>query len=127
LVAVRAAHNAGFDRVVFEWSGTGIPEYRVELASTFTAPSGLPIRVDGNAFFVVRMSGQAHTSTPPTARSYPQPDPYHVALPALREIKNVEDFEGVVRFGLGLERPICPTVLTLLNPARIVVDFPTPP
>src|SRR5207237_5790548 len=81
LVAVRAAHNAGFDRVVFEWSGTGIPEYRVELASTFTAPSGQPVRVDGNAFFVVRMAGQAHTTTPPTVRSYPQPDPYHVALP----------------------------------------------
>ena len=97
-----------------------------ELTSTFTSPANQTIRVDGNAFFVVRMGGQAHAGNPAVV-SYSQPDPYHVALPVVREIKNVEDFEGVVRFGLGLERPICPTVLTLLNPARIVVDFPTPP
>jgi hypothetical protein len=128
LVAIRAAHNPGFDRAVFEWSGEAVPEYRVEIASAFRAPSDQPVRVDGNAFFSVRMSGQAHTDAPPPgARSYPQPDPYHVALPAVREIKLVEDFEGVVIFGLGMERVICPTVITLLGPPRVVVDFPTPP
>jgi hypothetical protein len=42
-------------------------------------------------------------------------------------VKLVEDFEGTVVFGVGLERVACPTVLTLLSPARIVIDFPTPP
>jgi hypothetical protein len=125
LTAIRAAHNPGFDRLVFEWTGGVVPEYKVELASTFIATSGQPVRVDGNAFFGVRMVGQAHTDA--GARSYAQPDPYRVGLSVVREIKIVEDFEGIVRFGLGMERVVCPTVLTLLGPARIVVDFPSAP
>ena len=125
VVAIRAAHNPGFDRIVFEFSGVGVPEYRIELANSFTAPSGQAVRVDGNAFFSVRLGAQAHNDT--GQRSYPQADPFRVLLSAVREIKLVEDFEGVVVFGVGLERPICPTVLTLQGPSRVVIDFPTPP
>jgi hypothetical protein len=125
LTTIRAAHNPGFDRLVFEWSGAAVPQYEIKVASTFTAPSGQAVRVDGNAFFSVRMNGQAHTDA--GTRSYAQGDPFRPALPIVREIRLVEDFEGVVIFGIGLERLACPTVLTLLLPARIVVDFPTPP
>lgn len=125
LTAIRAAHNPGFDRLVFEFSGPSVPEYRIELASTFIAPSGQPVRVDGNAFFSLRLGGRAHTDA--GQRSYPQPDPFRVGLSAVREVKLVEDFEGVVRFGVGMERPVCPTVLTVLGPSRVVIDFPTPP
>jgi hypothetical protein len=125
LVAIRAAHNPGFDRLVFEFSGPSVPEYRIELASSFKAPSGQAVPVDGNAFFSVRLGGQAHNDA--GQKSYPQPDPYRVGLIVVREVKLIEDFEGVVRFGLGMERPVCPTVLTLLGPSRVVVDFPTPP
>ncbi len=125
LVAMRAAHNPGFDRLVFEFSGPSVPEYRIELASSFTAPSGQAVRVDGNAFFSVRLGGQAHNDN--GQKSYPQPDPFRVGLIVIREVKLVEDFEGVIRFGVGMERPVCPTVLTLLGPSRVVVDFPTPP
>ena len=125
LVQIRAAHNPGFDRLVFEFSGPSAPEYRIELASTFIAPSGQAVRVDGNAFFSVRFVGQAHTDA--GQKSYPQPDPFRVGLIVVREIKLVEDFEGVVRFGVGMERAVCPTVLTVLNPSRVVIDFPTPP
>jgi hypothetical protein len=125
LTTIRAAHNPGFDRLVFEWSGAAVPQYEIKVASTFIAPSGQAVRVDGNAFFSVRMNGQAHTDA--GARSYAQGDPFRPGLPLIREIKLVEDFEGVVIFGVGLERLACPTVLTLLSPTRIVVDFPTPP
>jgi hypothetical protein len=125
VVAIRAAHNPGFDRLVFEFSGPSVPEYRIELASSFTAPSGQAVRVDGNAFFAVRLGGQAHDDT--GQKSYPQPDPFRVGLVVVREVKLVEDFEGVVRFGVGMERVVCPTVLTVLGPSRVVVDFPTPP
>jgi hypothetical protein len=123
--ALRAAHNPGADRLVIELSGAVVPAYEIKVASTFTAPSGQAVRVDGNAFFSVRVSGQAHTNA--GARSYPQPDPYRPGLPLIREVKMVEDFEGVVIFGVGLERLACPNVLTLLSPPRIVLDFPTPP
>jgi len=125
VAALRSAHNPGFDRLVLEFTGAVVPGYEIKVASTFTAPSGQAVRVDGNAFFSVRVAGQAHTDA--GQRSYPQPDPYRPGLPLLREVKLVEDFEGTVIFGVGLERVACPTVLTLLSPARIVIDFPTPP
>lgn len=125
LVAIRAAHNPGFDRLVFEFSGPAVPEYRIELASTFAGPSGQPVRVDGNAFFSVRFAADGHTDA--GQRSFPQPDPFRVGLVVVREVKVVEDFEGVLRFGVGMERAVCPTVLTLLGPSRVAIDFPTPP
>ncbi len=123
--ALRAAHTTGNDRLVFEFTGTTVPGYEIKIASTFTAPSGQAVRVDGNAFFSVRVSGQAHNTA--GGRSYPQADPFRPGLPLIREVKQVEDFEGQVIFGIGLERLACPSVLTLLSPPRIVLDFPTPP
>jgi hypothetical protein len=125
VTAIRAAHHPGYDRFVIEFSGAAIPQYRIEVASSFTAPSGLPVRVDGNAFFSVRVAGAAHTEA--GQRSYTAPDPYRPGLPLVREVKAVEDFEGVVIFGIGLERLACPAVSTVLGPPRLILDFPTPP
>ena len=125
VAALRAAHNPGIDRLVLEFTGTVVPPYEIKAASTFTAPSGLAIPVDGNAFFSVRAGGQAHTNA--GQRSYPQADPYRPGLPLIREVKLVTDFEGAVIFGVGVERAVCPTLLVLASPPRIVLDFPTPP
>jgi hypothetical protein len=125
VAALRAAHNPGFDRLVFEFTGTVVPQYEVKVASTFTTPSGQAIRVDGNAFFSVSVGGRAHINA--GERSYTQPDPYRPGLPLIREVKLVTDFEGAVIFGVGLERVACPTLLVLASPPRLVLDFPTPP
>src|SRR4051812_7050232 len=125
VAAIRAAHNPGADRFVVELNGTVVPRYEIKIASTFRAPSGQAILVDGNAFFSVLVGGQAHTAA--GQRSFSQQMPYRPGLPLIREIQLVEDFEGVVIFGVGLERLACPNVLTLLSPPRIVIDFPTPP
>jgi hypothetical protein len=125
VAALRAAHDPGFDRLVLEFTGNVVPQYEIKVASTFIAPSGLAIRVDGSALFSVRVGGQAHTDA--GQRSYSEPDPYRPGLPIIREVKLVTDFEGAVIFGVGLERVACPTVLVLASPPRIVLDFPTPP
>ena len=122
---LRATHQPGFDRLVLEFSGAIVPSYEIKVAQTFTAPSGQAVRVDGNAFISVRFVAQAHTDA--GQRSYPQPDPYRPGLPVIREVKLAEDFEATVIFGVGLERLVCPNVLTLLGPPRVVLDFPTPP
>lgn len=132
--ALRAAHQQNdlangrtgpFDRLVLEFTGTVVPGYEIKVANAFNAPSGQAVRIDGNAFISVRVSGQAHLDS--GARSYPQADPYRPGLTLLREVKQVEDFEGQVVFGVGLDRLACPAVLTLLSPPRIVLDFPTGP
>lgn len=126
LTDIRAAHLAGVDRLVFEWSGPVVPQYEIRVATSFVAPSGAVVPVDGNARISVRMSGQAHTGTSPATKSYPEPDPYRPGLPLIREVRSIEDFEGTVVFGVGLERLACPSVLTLVSPSRIVLDFPAP-
>lgn len=125
VAALRAAHNPGSDRLVIEFTEQAVPSYEIKSSSDiFGSPSGFSVRVDGNAFFSIRVSGQAHTDA--GQRSYPQPDPYRPGLPLIREVKLITDFEGAVIFGVGLERPACPTLLILASPPRIVLDFPTP-
>jgi hypothetical protein len=126
VAALRAAHNPGLDRLVIEFTEQAVPSYEIKSSSDiFGSPSGFSVRVDGNAFFSIRVSGQAHTDA--GQRSYLQADPYRPGLPLIREVKLVTDFEGAVIFGLGLERLACPTLLVLASPPRIVLDFPTPP
>ena len=126
VASLRAAHNPGFDRLVIEFTEQAVPSYEIKSSSDiFGSPSGLSVRVDGNAFFSIRVSGQAHTDA--GQPSYPQPDPYRPGLPLIREVNLVSDFEGAVIFGVGLERSACPTLLVLQSPPRIVLDFPTPP
>lgn len=126
VAALRAAHNPGVDRLVIEFNEQAVPSYEIKTSSDiFGSPNGFSVRVDGNAFFSIRLSGQAHTEA--GQRSYAQADPYRPALPLIREVKLVTDFEGAVIFGLGLERLACPTLLVLGSPPRIVLDFPAPP
>ena len=39
-----------------------------------------------------------------------------------REVKRIEDFEGVVQLGLGVNGPACYRVSFLTNPSRLVID-----
>lgn len=123
---IRVAHHPGYDRLVFEFDGAQVPRYRIEVAGSFQAPSGLPVTVSGNAFFQVRFQGAAtHYDT--GGVSYAGPNPVDANLPILRQVKLVEDFEAVLRWGVGLERLACPSIQTMTGPARVVLDFPTPP
>jgi hypothetical protein len=131
LTAIRIAHNPGFDRLVFEFSpstgpGTyGVPPYTIDVASSFAGPSGQPVTVLGNAYFRVRFQNtDAHTAsgTPTLASTDLKP-----TTPLIKEARLVEDFEATVVWGVGLDHLVCPSVLTLSGPVRVVFDFPTPP
>jgi hypothetical protein len=131
---VRVAHNPGFDRLVFEFSPSpgpgvyGVPPYRVEIASTFTAVSGQPVRVDGNAFFAVNFQ-QTDAHNPNTGQTVLPQSKFDLkpGTPLIREVRLVEDFEATVRWAVGLDKLVCPSVLTLTGPVRVVIDYPTPP
>jgi hypothetical protein len=126
VVALRAAHNIGFDRLVIEFSDQAVPSYEIKSSTDILgSASGFSIRIDGNAIFSIRVSGQAHTDA--GQPSYAQPDPFRPALPLIREVRLASDFEGVVIFGVGLERMACPSVLILASPPRLVLDFPAQP
>ena len=132
LVAVRVAHQPGFDRVVFEFGQStapgpfGMPAYTIETASSLSGPSGQPVTLMGNALFGARF-GNASTQNPNGTPSYTGSNDLKPTTALIKEVKIVEDFERVLRWGIGLDHLACPTMLELAGPFRLVVDFPTPP
>ncbi|GAA0379428.1 hypothetical protein Acor_00770 [Acrocarpospora corrugata] len=125
LVAIRAAHHPGLDRLVFEFRG-GLPAQRsAEYVTRLVADgSGLPVPVVGNARLLVRFGGATgHGSAGgitygPARRAF--------ALPGLIQVVNTGDFEAVLSFGVGVSRKAPIRLYTLKNPSRVVVEIGTP-
>ena len=132
LVAVRMAHQPGFDRLVFEFGQStapgpfGMPAYAVEIASSLSGPSGQPVTVTGSALFGARFQN-ASTQNPSGTPSYTGSTDIKPTTPLIKEVKLVEDFERVLLWGVGLDHLACPKVSELAGPFRVVLDFPTPP
>ena len=126
LVAIRAAHHPGFDRIVFQFTG-GLPtSHHVQYVDVLRGDaSGLPIPVAGRAILSVGFDGaQAHDSQGPTV-----PARKAFALPNIMTTVRAGDFEAVTTYGVGLAKRTPFTVASLHDPDRVVIDiraaFPT--
>jgi hypothetical protein len=124
LVAVRAAHHPGFDRVVFEFRGS-LPSHSVGYVSSLTEdPSDKPVHLAGGAIIRVVFKGaNAHdesgaTTVTPAGRFAP-------GLPSLKEVAPAGDFEAVVTYGLGVDHRVPFKVLELRDPSRVAIDIST--
>ena len=123
LTGVRVAHHSespGFDRIVFDFGG-GIPSYdltRQESASFVKDPSGQSITLDGSAGLKLVFRDADVQGVPADQKP---------ALPQVREIAQLENFERVLSYGIGLSSSQCVRVLELSNPSRLVVDVITAP
>jgi hypothetical protein len=132
LVAVRIAHQPGFDRLVFEFGQStapgpfGMPAYTIETASSLSGPSGQPVTIVGSALYGARFQN-ASTQNPNGTPSYTGSNDIKPATPLIKEVKLVEDFERVLLWGVGLDHLACVKVSELAGPFRVVLDFPTPP
>lgn len=120
LVGVRAAHHAGFDRVVFDFRG-GLPSsYAVHYVKRLIADgSGKRVRIAGRAILAVRFEpADAHDAsgagTAPRRVAFPLPN----VMTAVRS----GDFEAVTSYGLGLAKRTPFHVFTLHDPSRVVID-----
>ena len=118
LAEVRIGSQASFERVVFDFAAGALPQYTIEQAISFIAPSGQTVPVQGNTHLAIRFNGAGGMG------SYRGPTTFRPASTLIREVKLVEDFEGVLVWGVGLERVSCPRILVLASPTRLVVDFP---
>jgi len=124
LVAVRAGHHAGFDRVVFEFRG-GLPATRhVRYVDQLSQDgSGEPVSVAGDANLEVVFEGaNAHDG-----RGNPTVSPrrFSPGFTALKEVAQLGDFEATVSYGLGVDRERPFKVSTLSGPSRLVIDIQT--
>jgi hypothetical protein len=122
LVAIRAAHHPGYDRLVFEFRG-GLPASRqARYVHAVTADgSGRPVRLLGRAFLAIRFTpavghDDAGHGTFGPARRAPN-------LPNLRQVATAGDFEAVLSFGAGLRSRASFRAFALVSPSRVVIDI----
>ncbi|NUR86059.1 MAG: GerMN domain-containing protein [Nonomuraea sp.] len=125
LVAVRAAHQPGFDRLVFEFRGRVPAQREIRYVPRLVAdPSGRAVAVVGDALLQIRFAradghdARGDGTYGPARRTY--------ALPGVIQVVNTGDFEAVLTFGVGLARRVPVHVHTLTSPSRVVVDLATP-
>jgi len=126
LVAIRASHHPGFDRIVYEFEG-GLPSGRqVRYVDKLVGDgSGLPVRIAGRAILRVRFEpAQAHDAQGETVAQRKA-----FALSNIMTTVRAGDFEAVTTYGIGLAKRTAFHVFTLQNPSRVVIDiraaFPT--
>jgi hypothetical protein len=123
LTGVRVAEQAGFDRFVLQFD-TRVPSYTVKRQAKPTfrnGASGQLVTLSGSAGVLV----QIHSASASGTYSGPT-DIAHPDFAVLVEAKIVEDFEGYLSWGIGLNKPACLRAFTLSDPARLVIDFKTP-
>ena len=126
LIGVRAAHNPGFDRVVFEFSG-GLPSSTPDTGyvggpALIGDPSGRPVYVAGRYILQFTMRGvRGHTENGTDT----SPNRTAFALPNVLTVVQSGDFEGVVTYGIGVASRQSFRVFTLSSPPRVVVDIDT--
>src|SRR5689334_25050187 len=125
LTQIRAAHQPGYDRLVFQFSG-GLPAHYSAryVPQVIGDASGLPVNVVGSAKLLVRFTPAAghdvlgHVTYGAAQRTY--------ALPGVIQVVNAGDFENVLSFGVGVARAEPFRVYTLAHPSRVVVEIRTP-
>lgn len=119
---VRVGSHETYDRVVFEFSGTGLPGYRVQYTEeALQQASGHALAVTGNDILEVLVEGTPMGSLPNNP-SLVSVGPYQLATGNVAGVTNGGTFENQSQFFIGLDqqRPFEVTVMD--NPTRLVID-----
>jgi hypothetical protein len=110
---------------VFQFEGAKVPAYRIgyvrEIALDETDDQFLTL--EGDALVEATFQGTASDDHRPGTQT--MPDKFAPALPQVRQLGLAEDWEGVVRIGIGLDHRAGFRVLELTGPVRVVVDVAT--
>jgi hypothetical protein len=120
--AVRVGTHTGYDRITIELKN-GLPG-EIDLTqqgnATFTqGASGQTVVLQGDKGLLLTLRGaDEHTD-------YTGSADFKTGYKGLREARQVQDFEGVVQWGLGLSGTGCYRMFFLTSPARIVIDIQT--
>lgn len=122
LTALRFAKHDGFDRVVFEFDGNGLPARHVEYVDrpVRRCGSGDPTELAGDAWLSVSFEpASAHSESGVGTLAFRET---RAELPVLRELEVTCDFEAQVTVVFGVSRPNRYRLLELTAPPRFVVD-----
>jgi hypothetical protein len=125
LTNVTVGAHDGFVRVVFTF-GNLVPGYSVKKAEPpfRDGGQGAVVEVDGEGHLAVRLTARAHDDEGKATVSTKR-----IAGPAntsVEEVVQVDDFEGVVNYVIGMTAQKPFKVFTLKSPARLVIDIQSP-
>ena len=122
LTAVRTGQHAGYDRVVFQFSG-GLPAVTAErVTAVYADPKGTKISLPGQSWMHVVFRGATGYCPQPAHRTWTGPSALNPHYPQLLAVKAAGDFEGYLSFGLGLAAQGAYHVSSLAGPDRVVID-----
>jgi hypothetical protein len=130
LERVAVGRHEGYDRVVFQFRGKGLPGYRVEYVEPPLREdgSGAPVTIAGTAFVVVRMEPASgfDLNTGEGELVYKGPkriEGSSAGTSVVKEAVRTGDFEAVLTWAIGLEEKVDFRVTTAASPSRLIVDF----
>lgn len=123
---VRVGTAPGYDRFVIQFDGP-VPQFSLQpqVSNQFTQDASarvLTLQGSRGLKVVVHSSAMA----PDGRQTYPGPQDFSPGYPALKEARNIGDFERVYSWGLGLAGTGCFSPLVLTNADRLVVDVQAP-
>ncbi|MEV0947411.1 hypothetical protein [Rhodococcus sp. NPDC049939] len=123
LTDIRVGRHAGFDRVVYEFAGTGTPGWHARYVDSAAQDnSNRPISVAGDGILQIYIDRITFPYDNSGVRSFPPVPGTGAVVTEVRE--GVSWSEGRMQSFIGTtgsERPF--TVFTLSGPTRVVVDI----
>ena len=130
LERVAVGRHKGYDRVVFQFRGEGLPGYRVSYVEPPLKEdgSGNPVDIAGTAFVAVRMEPASgfDLNTGEGVLVYKGPrriEGSGAGTSVVKEVVRTGDFEAVLTWAIGLEEKVDFRVTTAASPSRLIVDF----
>ena len=127
LGAVRTAHQATVDRVVFEFTADQLPGFDVAYADgpPTASGSGDVVAVEGEAVLLVRLepASGVDLDDPGARPTYTGPDRVTGDTTVVTEVVRTGDFEANLEWAIGLRREVPFLVSVLRDPSRIVIDL----
>lgn len=123
VVDVRIGVHDGYERVVYELAGEGLPGWRVGYVDeAVDDPSGEVLDVAGDATLQVVLLGTAY----PMDTGHDELDHDVMGTGGVQQVTRPLTFEGQTQsfVGLDAQRPV--RVMLLADPVRVVVDLQTP-
>ena len=130
LERIAVGRHEGYDRVVFEFRGVGLPGYRIEYVEPPLKEdgSGNPVEIKGNAFLVVRMEPASgfDLNTGEGVMVYKGPrrlEGSAAGTSVVQELVRTGDFEAVLTWAIGLSDKVDFRVSSATSPFRLIVDL----
>jgi hypothetical protein len=114
------SESPAYDRFVVEFSSGPVPRWTAipKSSATFTLqPSGQQVTLVGTA-------GIRLDLFPGSFPAYTGQREFITGFPQLAEARELQDFEGHVQWGLGLNHQSCKRIFQLSSPTRLIIDVP---